>query len=114
MKKTLSVAIAALVVVGTVGCGPAFATGDAEQLALGRQLFNQTAVPACALCHTLKDAGSEGAIGPVLDEIKPNAQRLITAMRNGIGQMPSFADSLSEAQIQAIANYVSKVTGAEK
>jgi sulfite dehydrogenase len=75
---------------------------------------SQAAVPACALCHTLKDAGSEGAIGPVLDEIKPSAQRLITAMRNGIGQMPSFADSLSEAQIQAIANYVAKVTGAEK
>jgi sulfite dehydrogenase len=83
---------------------------DAAQLALGKKLFTTQAVPACAVCHTLKDAGSEGAVGPVLDELQPDAQRVMTALRNGIGVMPSFSERLSEAQIQALANYVSKAS----
>jgi len=88
------------------------AADDAARMELGRRLFTQGAVPACAVCHTLKDAGSAGAVGPVLDELKPDAARVTTALRNGIGQMPSYRDSLSEAQIQALAAYVSKVAGA--
>ena len=84
---------------------------DDPQLALGKKLF-MTASPACAVCHTLKDAGSEGAVGPVLDEIKPNAARVSQALLNGLGNMPSYKSSLTEAQIAALALYVSKVTGA--
>ena len=84
---------------------------DAAQLAEGRRLFTQVAQPACAVCHTLKDANAEGAVGPVLDELKPDASRVATALRNGVGAMPSFKGSLSEAQIQALANYVSTVAG---
>lgn len=87
------------------------AWADPAQLVLGKQLFTTLAVPACAVCHTLKDAGSQGAVGPVLDEIKPDANRVVTALRNGVGAMPSFAGSLSEAQIQALAAYVSSVSG---
>jgi cytochrome c6 len=92
----------------------AFAADDAAQLALGRKLFTQAAVPACALCHTLKDAGSEGAVGPVLDEIRPDATRVAAALRNGVGQMPSYRETLSEEQIAALARYVSKASGAAK
>ena len=60
------------------------------------------------LCHTLKDANAEGAVGPVLDEIKPDTARIIKALQNGIGQMPSYKASLSDTQIQAIADYVVK------
>ena len=91
---------------------PAWAQDDADRLALGKKLFMQTAVPACAVCHTLKDAGASGAIGPVLDELKPDAQRVAKALRNGIGQMPPYIASLSEAQILALAHYVSKASGA--
>lgn len=91
---------------------PARAADDADKLALGKKLFMQTAIPACAVCHTLKDAGASGAIGPVLDELKPDAQRVAKALRNGIGQMPSYVGSLSEAQILALAQYVSKASGA--
>lgn len=82
------------------GAGPGWAADD-----LGRQLFTAGAQPACALCHTLKEAGAEGAIGPSLDELKPDAERVAKAVRNGIGQMPAFT-TLTEAQIQAIARYV--------
>ena len=76
----------------------------------GKALFLK-AVPACAICHTLNDAGSEGAVGPVLDEIKPNAQRVAKALRNGLGSMPSYGSKLSDGQIEALARYVSKASG---
>lgn len=87
---------------------------DATQLALGKALFMTDAVPACALCHTLKDAGSTGEVGPALDDLKPSAQRVLTALKNGLGQMPSFASTLSESDMQALALYVSKASGGAK
>ncbi|GAB2455050.1 cytochrome c [Comamonas humi] len=82
---------------------------EAAQMARGKQLFT-TATPACAVCHTLKDAGTEGTIGPVLDELQPDAARVARALRDGIGSMPSFKASLSAADIDALALYVSKVS----
>ena len=97
-------------------CGYVFLLGaihvhaaeEAVQLQLGKTLFTKTAVPACSLCHTLKDASAEGAVGPVLDEIKPDKSRIIKALQNCIGQMPSYKASLSDTQMQAIADYVVK------
>lgn len=94
-------------------CAPAFGADDA-QLALGRTLFQKGAVPSCAVCHTLKDAGAQGAVGPILDELKPDEQRVATALRNGIGAMPSFKATLSEEQIVALARYVAVASGAAK
>jgi len=96
----------------TMAAGTAQAQ-DAE-LVLGRQLFLGGAQPSCTICHTLKDAGSEGAVGPVLDEIKPDAARVAKALRDGLGSMPSFRASLSDAQITAIARYVAQASGAAK
>jgi cytochrome c6 len=83
---------------------------DTDKLALGKQLFLKGAVPACAVCHALNDAGAEGAVGPSLDELRPDAERVAKAMREGVGVMPSYAQSLSAAQIEAVALYVSTVT----
>ena len=93
---------------------PAVASDDAAQMALGKQLFLTDAAPACAICHTLKDAGAEGAIGPVLDELKPSAERVKKAMMEGVGAMPSFADKLTEQQMAALAMYVSRASGGSK
>lgn len=79
----------------------------------GRKLFTTGAVPACAVCHSLKDAGAAGEIGPSLDEIKPDAARVAKAVRNGIGQMPAFG-ALSEAQVKLLSQYVARATGATK
>ena len=81
---------------------------DAEA---GRTLFLKATTPACAVCHTLADAGSAGTIGPNLDELKPDANRVTQAVRNGIGVMPAF-ETLSDADVQALAKYVSTATGA--
>jgi mono/diheme cytochrome c family protein len=80
---------------------------------LGKRLFLSGATPPCAICHSLKDAGAEGAIGPSLDELKPDAARVMKAVRNGIGQMPAFS-SLTDQQVEAIARYVEAATGATK
>ena len=94
-----------------LACQGAFAADDAEKMALGKKLFT-TSVPACAVCHTLKDAGSKGAVGPILDELKPDAARVSKALHDGLGTMPSFKASLSEAEIDALAHYVSRASGA--
>lgn len=82
------------------------AAADDATLAEGKILFQQDAVPACAVCHTLQDAESSGAIGPDLDELKPNRDQILAVLRDGSGPMPSFADSLTDEQRQAIADYV--------
>ena len=102
----LHLACAALLVLPTLACAQAH---DAAYAA-GKTLFLK-AVPACAICHTLKDAGAEGAVGPVLDELKPDAARVAQALRNGLGSMPSYRATLSDEQIAALARYVSKASG---
>ena len=85
---------------------------EASDFLLGKKLFS-SAVPPCGICHTLKDAGSEGAVGPILDELKPNQLRVTNALNNGLGAMPSFKDKLSPEEIKAIAIYVSKASAAQ-
>jgi cbb3-type cytochrome c oxidase subunit III len=65
----------------------------------------------CTGCHTLKDAGSHGTVGPNLDQKKPPQSLVVERVTNGKGAMPSFKSKLSTAQIQAVAKYVSSVAG---
>ncbi len=64
----------------------------------------------CASCHTLNDAGSQANIGPNLDEIRPDLNRIIMAVTNGIGVMPSFDGILSIEEINSVSHYVYKAT----
>lgn len=79
----------------------------------GRQFFVKDATPPCALCHTLADAGASANVGPSLDELKPDAQRVAQAVKAGIGAMPAYTQ-LSDAQIQTLARYVARASGAAK
>lgn len=81
---------------------------------LGRKVFTQIAQPSCTICHTLKDAGAKGTIGPVLDELKPDAPRVATAVTKGLGVMPPYEGKLTPEQIKAVAAYVSGVAGKSK
>ena len=78
--------------------------GDA---AAGADVF---ASAGCGGCHTLAEAGASGAIGPNLDESKPSADLVVERVTNGSGAMPSFADRLSEEQIQDVVAYVVEST----
>ncbi len=101
------IAVPAIVLLGdqaSAGPGGTKLTADNKQ---GREIFAEK----CATCHTLKDAGTTGAVGPVLDELQPDAERVITALKGGIGAMPSYRGSLSDEQMRALARYVSKASG---
>jgi mono/diheme cytochrome c family protein len=86
------------------------AGAEEATLALGKKVFLEISKPPCGLCHTLADAGATGQIGPILDELKPTADRVRTAVTNGIGPMPPN-EGLTKEQVEAVALYVSAVAG---
>jgi cytochrome c6 len=104
-------------VVGTVATTP---SPDANLPALklkgdataGKQVF---AAGGCAACHTLKDAGATGAVGPNLDEKKPPFELVVTRVSLGKNVMPPFSKAkggqLDDQQIADVAQYVSSVAG---
>jgi cytochrome c6 len=82
--------------------------GNAAVIAQGKQLFQQN----CGTCHTLADAGTNGKVGPVLDQVKPNKALVLSAIKNGglgSGTMP--ANIVTGKDAQAVATYVSTVAG---
>ena len=78
--------------------------GDASA---GKQVF---ATAGCKGCHTLKDAGATGNVGPNLDEAKPPLELVVDRVTNGKGVMPSFSGQLTEKQIADVAAYVVQAT----
>lgn len=90
------------------------ALGQAQGPKQGERLFMEEANPPCALCHTLKAAGSTGTIGPDLDELKPDQDRVSRAVKNGVGAMPPYGETLSDAEIAALSEYVAKESAASK
>jgi cbb3-type cytochrome c oxidase subunit III len=60
----------------------------------------------CAGCHTFAAAGTNGMVGPNLDQISLPADRIAEQIRNGGGGMPPFGGQLTDEQIQALAKFV--------
>jgi outer membrane protein assembly factor BamB len=94
----------------TSGSSAAKSTATAVSLKAGMKVFSST----CAACHTLAAAGSTGTVGPNLDQLKPSDALVVHQVTNGGGGMPAFGSSLSKAQIQSVAKYVSTVAGTKK
>lgn len=69
----------------------------------GRTVF---ASAGCGQCHTLAAAKATGKVGPSLDRLAPTRAEVIAQVRAGGGGMPSFAETLSEAEIRAVAAFV--------
>ena len=83
-------------------------SGGSDLVAQGKDVFAKS---GCASCHTLKDAGATGTVGPNLDEAKPSKDLVVERVTNGKAPMPSFKGQLSGEEIQAVAEYVSTVAG---
>ena len=77
-----------------------------EVLDLGKNIFLEKG--NCATCHTLSDAGSNGDIGPNLNDIKPDVSRVALAVTNGIGVMPAYEGILTPEEIEAVSIYISE------
>jgi len=75
-----------------------------DKMVLGLEVFNNKA--QCGVCHVLQAAGSDGQIGPNLDQLKPQIEQVISAVDNGIGVMPPFEGMLTIDEIDAVAYYV--------
>ena len=71
----------------------------------GKEVFLESG--NCAACHSLSDAGSMADIGPNLNQIRPQVQTILMAVKNGIGVMPAMEGILSDEEIEAVAHYVS-------
>jgi cbb3-type cytochrome c oxidase subunit III len=82
-------------------------TGGGTGTADGKAVF---ASAGCGSCHTLAAAGANGTVGPNLDEAKPTKELVVERVTNGMGAMPSFKDTLSAAEIQAVADFVAAST----
>jgi mono/diheme cytochrome c family protein len=83
-------------------------TGGANLAAQGKDVFQSA---GCASCHTLRDAGASGTVGPNLDDAKPSSDKVVERVTNGKGVMPSFKGQLTPQEIAAVAAYVSSVAG---
>jgi mono/diheme cytochrome c family protein len=77
--------------------------------AAGKEVF---ASAGCGSCHILSDAGTNGTVGPNLDEAQPSFDEAVTIVTEGSPPMPSFEGQLSEEQIRNVAAYVSSSAGA--
>lgn len=92
----------------TTETGETTTTEAAGDPVAGKSVF---ASAGCAACHTLADAGSTGSVGPNLDAASPSQDKVVERVTEGKGAMPSFEDSLTPAQIQDVAAYVSSAAG---
>jgi mono/diheme cytochrome c family protein len=92
----------------TTSAGSTTAPPAAGDATAGKAVF---ASAGCAACHTLKDAGSTGTVGPNLDQLKPAFAKVKHQVENGGGPMPAFKGTLSAKQIDDVSAYVSSVAG---
>ena len=132
MRRALVICLAAGAVVGVAaGCGSQGVVSPTPETVVG-SLPKPTLEPAtpafklkgdpvagkkiflsagCTSCHTLKDAGSTGTVGPNLDDAKPDYRKATARVTLGKGVMPSFAKQLTAQQIADVAAYVVTATG---
>ncbi len=83
-------------------------TGGASgaDVAAGKAAFTAT----CGGCHTLKDAGTSGNVGPDLDSLAPlTVETVAHQIENGGGAMPPKL--LTGADAANVAAYVASVAG---
>jgi mono/diheme cytochrome c family protein len=84
-------------------------SGESSLAAEGKTVFTST----CGSCHTLKEAGTSGEVGPNLDELEPDLATVEHQVVNGGGGMPAFGKEglLNAKEVKAVATYVSSVAG---
>jgi mono/diheme cytochrome c family protein len=113
----IAVSLIALVLLGACGggggggsstsSGGSASGSSGSASAQGKTVFTSN----CGGCHTLKDAGTTGSVGPNLDDVQPDKATVVRQVNNGGGPMPSFKGKLSSAQINDVSAYVSSVAG---
>ena len=87
-----------------------------EKVAASDQEAKELFQANCGACHTLARAGTDGIVGPNLDDLlgqgtpETNKQRVATAIENGIqGRMP--AGILQGEDAELVADFVARYAG---
>ena len=105
------------------GCAGETTSSEGADISTGKQLFTEK----CGSCHTMTDAGTQGVVGPNLDEAFGYARSqefdsstffevTLHQMRIPAPPMPDFdepgtKDYLSDEELVAIASYVANCAG---
>jgi cytochrome c6 len=114
LAVVVAIAAVALIVAGLAGAKPATTQSSqasalkipAAAIAAGKKLFKSN----CASCHTLKEAGTHGTVGPNLDKLKLTLPKIENQVTNGGRFMPPFGisagGSLTAAKVKEVAEFV--------
>ena len=126
MRKPAAVLLASttalVAALGLIACGggdsgsgsTSAATTTTEQSGGGGAVADEgqtVFVQNCGTCHTLSAAGTDGNIGPNLDDVKPDYATVKSQVINGGGGMPAWKGVLTDAQIDSVSKYVSDNAG---
>jgi mono/diheme cytochrome c family protein len=79
-----------------------------EMFNLGKKIFFGKG--NCSSCHVLTNQEDNGGVAQNLNKIKPNMDRIIYTITEGVGVMPSYKDILSFNEIDSLAVYVYEST----
>jgi mono/diheme cytochrome c family protein len=129
MRRTAFLLAVLAVLVGLTGCGGGEETSPTPETVVGTLPEVTTseepaatvegdasngaqiwASAGCGGCHVLEAAGSNGSVGPNLDESQPDFNLVVDRVTNGQGAMPAFGDTLEEKEIADVAAYVVEST----
>jgi len=106
-RLRVALLLLALVLVAAA-CGSSSKQPSAAQLARGKKVFLSA---GCGRCHSLRAANAKGIVGGPLDGLKFNEDFVEQRVRFGGGGMPQFQHRLSDADIKAVSEFVSKASG---
>ena len=79
-----------------------------EMFNLGKRIFFGKG--NCSSCHVLTDQKDNGGVAQNLNKIKPDINRIVSTVTEGVGVMPSYKDILSFDDIDSLAVYVYEST----
>src|SRR5262245_54194736 len=103
--------VAGVVLFALAGCGGSdksdSASKSSPESSAGAKVF---ADAGCGGCHTLNAAKTKGTVGPNLDDVQPDKEKVVRQVTNGGVGMPSFRDKLTKQEIDQVAAFVSDET----
>jgi cytochrome c6 len=102
MRLPLLLLIAAVLL---ASCGDSGSSGAENTNRPANELFAGT----CGSCHTFSDAGTDGTLGPNLDELAPDKATVLAAIEEGPSSMP--AGLLDGEAADSVAAYVADNAG---
>ena len=95
-----------------------------EKVAASDEAARQLFATNCGTCHTLARAGTDGVVGPDLDErlasagpaadaaaVEATQQRVMTAIQQGVGDGAMPAGILEGSNAETVSNFVARVAG---